>query len=281
MEDNKIKMKMNFSDIVNDVNGFSLESSSEITSMESKMINMRERFKNLQLIEDQEENTKNLDEIRSDTQPPSATNRWSKLRKVVRADSQEKFSRNLSLLTTPRVASPKSIAPTEDIELEDIKLMEFWEDVHIVNFKPDEKHLVGTELPVVKTTAEDDFEIEYLPVNVSVSRIPEQVVSEQKEKIQLSLCEEQSKIIDDIKRKEVDVIWREHLARERLIALEVESRTRIDTERDKLVELARQRDVLLGKDFRKVREELEAGLRRQQGAVRESFGQMVAHEEVT
>eukprot|EP01034_Spumella_vulgaris_P033355 gene33355-41159_t len=29
----------------------------------------------------------------------------------------------------------------------------------------------------------------------------------------------------------------------------------------------------------KVREELEAGLKRQQGAVKENFGQMVSHEE--
>jgi hypothetical protein len=286
MEDNKIKT-LNFSDIVNDVNSFSPRKIIETSSIETKMINMRERFKNLQLVEDQEENTKNFDENRSEElslQPPSATNRWSKLRKVVRADSQDKFSRNLSLLTPRNVTSSENITEKDhnhgEIELEDIQLMEFWEDAHIINFNSEEKLLGSTEPPVVETTAEGDFETEYIPVNVSVSRIPEQVVAEQKEKIQLSLYDEQSKIADNIKRKEVDVIWREHLARERLTTLEEEARTRIDSERDKLVELSRQRDVLLGKDFRKMREELEAGLRRQQGAVKENFGQMVTHEEV-
>jgi hypothetical protein len=286
MEDNKVKT-LNFSDIVNDVNSFSPRKIIETSSIETKMINMRERFKNLQLVEDQEENTKNFDENRSEElslQPPSATNRWSKLRKVVRADSQDKFSRNLSLLTPRNVTSSENITEKDhnhgEIELEDIQLMEFWEDAHIINFNSEEKLLGSTEPPVVETTAEGDFETEYIPVNVSVSRIPEQVVAEQKEKIQLSLYDEQSKIADNIKRKEVDVIWREHLARERLTTLEEEARTRIDSERDKLVELSRQRDVLLGKDFRKMREELEAGLRRQQGAVKENFGQMVTHEEV-
>ena len=46
------------------------------------------------------------------------------------------------------------------------------------------------------------------------------------------------------------------------------------------VSIALEREKDLSKDFRKVREDLEAGIRRQYGALKEMFGQMIAKESV-
>lgn len=268
-----------------------------------KMTIMRERFKMLQLVEEPDDAvTRNNDDdsksviSRDDTQLAAATHRWSKLRQVIRSDSQlgkydstksASFSPRglvktprLTILPSPEGSATGAAAAEEDLELEDIRLMEFWESPEAPPVLPDETGIEDIAAPVTHASAESEFEQSFQPKAVTVSRIPEEVVAEQKEKIQLSLYEEQSKILDNIKRKEVNVIWREHLARERLAELEAESRRRIEAEREKLADLARQREALMGRDFRKVREELETGLQRQQGAVKENFGQMIAHEEV-
>ncbi len=290
-------LKLNLSDFEinsNDPVQVSPKKGNETSNINIKMMSMRERFKMLQL--EEPDDTKNIDETETPTildvavelptsassKGATAANRWSKLRKVVRTDSDHTVHTKNSFLTPRLEDQPKHLEDiAASIELEDIKLMEFWNSATKADVTSEEKpieQLVSLEMP--QSSAALDFEIQSKPVSVTVNRIPESVVNEQREKVQLSLYEEQSKVLDGIKRKEVDVIWREHLARDRLAGLEAESRRKIEAEREKLVELSKEKEALLGRDFRKVREELEVGLRRQQGAVKENFGQVLAHEEV-
>lgn len=261
-----------------------------------KMNIMRERFKMLQLSEELEDkDNKIIDDDSKDTKtdrdekvseeakaPPVtpaagvAASKWNKLKKVIRTDTGKSGGSMSPRLASPRVQTPRN---AETIEQEDANLMDFWAQRNPVSL---DDILFDMDTPIeLDSKLESEFQTGAPPLAVTVNRIPEEVVTQQKEKIQLAMYEEQSKVLDNIKRKEVDVIWREHLARERLVALEEESKRRIEVEKEKLMKLAKEKETLLGRNFRQVREELEEGLKRQQGAVKEHFGKVLVHEEVS
>lgn len=125
----------------------------------------------------------------------------------------------------------------------------------------------------------ESFPEESKSLSVTVNTIPDAVVKERKEAVELSLLSEKERTLEIIKRREVDVVWREHIARERIRKLEEDSAARILAEKEKALKITWQKEQVLGQQFRRVREELEAGVRNQEAAIVESYGEMRAHDD--
>ena len=128
---------------------------------------------------------------------------------------------------------------------------------------------------------EGDFEAKAEVLGVTVNRVPEEVVAERRRQIEQEIRAQQQLVKDRILQKEADVAYREEDARERLKEREAEARHRLAVEKQKVAAMALEKERALGKDFRRVREKLEAGVKRQQGAIDEKFGHMLVHEEVS
>ena len=124
------------------------------------------------------------------------------------------------------------------------------------------------------------FEEDAAPLKLEISRVPEEAVQEKKDTIEKALLAQQKVNVETIKKLHTDVIWREDLARKRVNELEQSTKQRINIERTKMVKAALEREKNLGQQFRKAREELEEGIRRQEAAVKEHFGRVLVHNEV-
>lgn len=176
-------------------------------------------------------------------------------------------------------------AAMANIELEDITLGQLWTDDDIVPFEapPDvpSLSLISDREEFEGVMTAEVFNEDSEQLRVTVSRIPEAVVQAKKEEIERKVQEERLQMLQKLRDREKDIDHREISAKDAVQAKEQEARRRLDAEKQKAAALALKKQRNLAQDFRKMREELEVGIKRQQGAVKEHFGKMLVHEEVT
>ena len=184
--------------------------------------------------------------------------------------------------------SRKSSGGDSAIGLEDVSLTEFWanEDIPEVPFDFDEKNDLPSlsllsDAEIMKAEIVSDlFNNDSKQLSLTVSRVPEEVVAEREAEIEKQAAEERHIMLDKLKKKEEDVKYREEHAKDDLKEREQEARRRLDAEKQKVASLALRKQRNLTQDFKRIREELEAGVKRQQGTVKEHFGKLLIHEEV-
>ncbi|RYG99467.1 hypothetical protein EON65_50255 [archaeon] len=296
-----------------------LEEREAHATLERKISIMRERFMKLQSLQQPDDaGDADIDippDITSSTPKESvATQRWNKIRMVVRSNKGKRHlqvnmtpgSPSLSSSSffvnedssprgsprsnagnsprsprTPRVSlSAKSVALGKALEMEDINLLPLWNDdsqIREFNFQ----NLKAPSLVITDDaqTDEEDFVKGTIANKMDLYRIPEEVVEERKNAIEEIALLEKKNAVESIKKAHIDVIHREHLGRNRVQKLEQKVRDKQRKEREKLIQLAREKESQIALQFRKAREDLEAGIRRQHGSVKEDFGSLLIHEE--
>lgn len=319
------------------------------SNLEKKMMDMRERFRMLQLMEEiegKDDTNTNVDSpagvsTKTSARPTSASPspvppqnlaamRWHKLRKVVRThsnlqttskseydsprsarlesddedtkgakqDSKEDLDDDYSISrpSSSRASRPtsakgsrppsgkyKSKRSAKKLEQEDQQLADIWSKDSF--FQPYEYDKVAqpdlTLPPIPISDIELKFEEDAEPLKLEISRVPEPAIQEKKDTIEKGLFAQHQANIDTIKKLQTDVIWREDLARKRVIEMENVTKERILIEKSKMIKSALDREKNMGQQFRKAREELEEGIRRQEAAVKEHFGRVLVHNEVS
>ncbi|KAJ1433154.1 hypothetical protein B484DRAFT_394655, partial [Ochromonadaceae sp. CCMP2298] len=125
----------------------------------------------------------------------------------------------------------------------------------------------------------DLFNQDSKSLSVSVSAVPEAVVEQKKAEAAARVKEERLIMMEKIRAKEEDGRAREAVARAEVIRKEKEARGRLDAEKQKVLALELRGQRGLAQDFKRTREMLEKGIKEQSGAVRESFGHILLHEE--
>jgi len=270
-------------------------------SSKERMNKMREKFKSLQINEetDMDENIEltynnanninsniiiNNDILNEETKKNSAASRWNKLKLVVRAVDTKNELEYLPL--SPRKKKSKdeekdsNLTNDKTIGLEDVELDEYWLNNKIPDPFIDIDNSLSNLYKQTTPNFESDFESQAKSYSLLVGKISQDKVNEEKEKIEYSIFEKQRKNIEQMKQKEADIIWREHLARVRVNEMELEARARINVEKEKSSNIWLDKTRELGIEFRKVRETLESGLKKQHAAVVETYGNLLVHEEV-
>ena len=249
----------------------------------------------------------------------AAAVRWTKLRKIIRSSSNISKKEDVITegQATPRFDSddeakgdskdnedsqPNSGKPsrptsageegrrgskshkdsTQKLEKQDADLLYEWnKDEFFKSFPFEKVQHPDTSLPPIPVSdIELKFEEEAEPVKLEISRVPEEAVQEKKDTIEKALLAQQKANVETIKKLHTDVVWREDLARKRVLELEQKTKQRIQFERTKMIQSALSREKNLGQQFRRAREELEEGIRRQEAAVKEHFGRVLTHNEV-
>jgi hypothetical protein len=176
-------------------------------------------------------------------------------------------------------------AQAASMELEDITLVQLWANNELPEVPDRSANAPTLALVSDREALRSDMNAELFtedakPLKVTVSRIPEAVVSERKAEMERLAQEERLIMLDKLRKREEDIDFRENTAREKLRVKEQEARKRLDAEKQKAASLALRKQKNLAQDFRKMREQLEEGVKKQQGAIKENFGKLLVHEEV-
>lgn len=246
-----------------------------------------------------------------------ATARWSKIRRIVLSDKLNRLkgvhSSNATPSQSPRLqpsdhveeedgeegshggdegsegshrgsgsaSANQSAKKTEDtLELEDINLDAFWDKTEIIRpFELTEDIAKQIKRPEEKPHVFEEFDTIVTPQALPVSRIPEEIVHEKKAIMEKATIEKHKEAVDSMKKLQTDVIWREDLARKRVKEMEKKARTNLLVEKAKVVKLTMEKERDLSLKFRKAREDLEEGIKRQEGAVKENFGAITIHRD--
>jgi hypothetical protein len=166
--------------------------------------------------------------------------------------------------------------PAISIEEEDQELDNYWSKVELDFPKSDP---LQEFIPPNPPTYEEEYAQESKDNKVVLGKIPKEKVREQKDVLKTKLYEERAKTIEVIKSKERDVIWREHLAMERVKQMEDESREKMANERVKLAKVRIDRERRMAREFRRAREALETSVQRQGAVLGEVFGELDAHSQ--
>lgn len=213
----------------------------------------------------------------------TAAARWGKLRKVVRGFSENsKVLLDNAPLDTP-IESPRNTVDdsAQDLELEDIELSDFWNsEKTIPQFKIDETVAPDTTIAPINENIDKSFLEDVAPMKVGVNRIAESIIKEKQDEIENAVFHQFQKSVDNVKKLHTDVIWREDLARSRVLEMERRAKEKITNEKLKIIQLKLNQENTIKKQFRIAREELEVGIKRQEGAIREHFGKLLIHEDV-
>lgn len=310
---------------------------------EQRLTAMRERFTMLQMMEElegdkEDKSSSGTPNTHTPTLAPqksgvsnvdasphplttTASQRWTKLRKVVNwpnqpapeqsasrrgsfgVASQPSTSPNVSPRQSPRQTSPRQKrkilkrpseqdlqrkteeAAAASIELEDITLSQLWANADLPDVPEPTESLpslaLTSDVDAIKTELHTrTFQDQTKPLAVTVSRIPEEVVAQRKEAIEKAAAEERLIMLDKLRKREADIDSRETTAKDELRTKEAEARQRLDAEKQKVAALALRKQKNLAQDYRKMREQLEVGIKGQQGAIKEHFGKLLVHEEV-
>jgi hypothetical protein len=234
------------------------------------------------------------------SKPQGAARRWSKLRRAIRGQDLNASSKSISTVQlSPRVdedelpfsashrRTSRQVGDIENkegdgqLEMEDIELENFWNnDAAYEPYLYEATQEPNLVIPPVAPDVEKLFEEESQPVKLEISRIPEEAVQTKKDTVEKALFSQQKVNVDSLKKLHMDVIWREDLARKRVLELEDKTKRQITIEKKKMYDIALEREKMMGNQFRRAREELEEGIRRQEGAIKEHFGRILTHNEV-
>lgn len=251
--------------------------------------------------------------LTGDTAQNRASLRWTKIRRVVLSDKLNHLRGDRSGSATPQI-SPRvaeesaadrqnsakaALAELEDddeeaspevrhsramevLRLEDIDLAAAWAYEAIPpSFALDESSLPVDPIPPEHEAVDGEFDQEVRPAALDVSKIPEDVVTQRQTTVESLALAQHKQSLHALRKAQTDAIFREDLARTRVRELERQARLRLRQEKAKVLLLARAKQAELGRAFKVAREGLEEGLRRQEGAVKESFGHLTPHREVT
>lgn len=259
-------------------------------SMEARMRIMRERFRTLQISEEKEDFGTVDESVKVSTPTNNAAVRWEMIKKVVRFDkSFGTIGGTTSGLTSVRShKAEKTLTKFDDdkaVALEDVELTDFFKNLSVA--KPNAVDSIDDFAPTAIMPAEptvmdiSSFEDGSKTLSLTVSKVPDDVVEDYNEKVKAALAAERQKIVDELKNHEADIIWREHAAQERIRLMESAARHRTVVEKQKIAKEKLRKEKEIGQQFRRVREKLDAGIKKQHAAVKETYGHLQFHQEVT
>lgn len=124
-------------------------------------------------------------------------------------------------------------------------------------------------------TYESDFDKECKSISLIVNKIPIDVIKKEKNDLNLIISQEKVRNALELLNKENDIIWRENLARQRILQIEKNSKKKLNDENILNILEGEKKEKKIGRDFRRARENLEAGVRRQLVSIRERFGDIL------
>jgi hypothetical protein len=211
----------------------------------------------------------------------------SGMNKEARASRWLPLKRNLSLIIdiSKRADSSSSIINEPKIDIpsdntEETDLESYWKNFQIPSATIDDVDISGLQTPSIADYQEElDQTIE--ESGLTISKIPESIINEQRARKEETLIRERQIAIDRIKAKEIDVLWREHQARERLITEEKKNLDKLGQERAAVIDLAVEKHRAMEKDFKAAREDLEQYLKQQKARIQDKFGQVSFSDSVS
>jgi hypothetical protein len=121
----------------------------------------------------------------------------------------------------------------------------------------------------------ENFTLESRPVELVVSKIPEDLVRARQQEIEISEAKVREHLISTAKTRERDLLWREHQARSRVTSMETEARLKLENERMKIYETKREKEELLARQFRRAKEDMESFLSKQEAHLQEVHGEVI------
>jgi len=161
-------------------------------------------------------------------------------------------------------------------EEEDTVLDKYWADY---KFSLPPKPAMPVFLPPDPPKLEEELAAATEAEAIIIGKVPKAAINEQKELLKARLWNERDRSVKQMKAKEKDLLWREHLAKKRVEKFEGESRARLTAEKAKVEEAKLAREKLLGREFRRAREALEDSIKNQNGQLGEVFGHLDAHSQ--
>jgi hypothetical protein len=161
---------------------------------------------------------------------------------------------------------------TDSLDDESI-LIDFWENRDIPSADLTEID-ISVRLPDSVKAYNEEFVENSKELSLNISKLPEDIIYKQREAMEESLIYEKYKITQEIKKKEADVVWREHLARERLKVIEFDSALRLRKEKEKFTENVLEKEKYMGDVFRRAKFTLEKDLMAKQGTIKEKYGEL-------
>lgn len=120
----------------------------------------------------------------------------------------------------------------------------------------------------------ENFNQESRPVELVVSKIPEEIVRARHRDIEANEAKLRNDQVMTAKLRERDLLWREHQARTRVENLETKSKTKLNNEVEKIYKSTKEREDLLGRQFRKAKEDMEEFLAKQEAYLQEVHGEV-------
>ena len=202
----------------------------------------------------------------SETSPSRGKQRWSRIRQVVTGSNSGAGE-----------GEGEEESKFASVEEEDASLGNFWKSIQPPP-PPLDLALSAAAVAAAAVVTEFDFDRDFAvaaeQVSVSISKVPDQVLQHEKSRLEARLFEQRELALDAIRTRESDLVWREVLARQRVESLEEAARVKVATEREKAEATFLEREKLLGRDFRRAREELELEIKRRNCALVEEFGHL-------
>ena len=107
---------------------------------------------------------------------------------------------------------------------------------------------------------------------IEISKITDIIHAKQTEIVSKEFEDE----FDKLKAEEVNLVWREDKARQRVLDLEERAKSRFNLEQKKLASKQIEAEQQISKEFKRARESLEIALRRQFAYVKEVFGNLTS-----
>lgn len=120
-----------------------------------------------------------------------------------------------------------------------------------------------------------EFELESKSASLLVSKVPAEVVLAQHRAIKEQDFHDKQVMADLVMKKEVDFMYRERIARNRVIQLEKLAQERLAEEKQKSLDAFDKREHMLNRQFRIAKERLESDLAAKQATLREVYGEVV------
>ena len=124
----------------------------------------------------------------------------------------------------------------------------------------------------------ENFTQESRPVELVVSKIPEELVRARHREVEAAEAKIRDDLISVAKVRERDLLWREHQARTRVESLETNGRNRLENEAEKLYQANKEREQLLGRQFRRAKEDMESFLSKQEAHLQEVHGEIIPEQ---
>lgn len=112
------------------------------------------------------------------------------------------------------------------------------------------------------------------PQKMTVSKVPQELVIQQMKEREEVEAQMRYTELDKVKKVEGDLLYREHVARQRVQSLEDESRARLRAEKEKMNVDFVQREYNLERDFKRAREEMETFLEEKHSVLKEEVGDL-------